>query len=171
MRKTILMTTKTKTTMKMTLFRAPVDVGVGPRSQKQRRRSGEISSSEIDKVTCILRASLVIDHCCSAALKCRQRKKAWLNQLQANVEFLKNENERLVAALAASRDEVARLSTLVGGAAVGSGLVNGGVSGMAVAGAQPVSMNMALGKSSNAAPVGQSQASSGTAAGRTAYGY
>ncbi|KAI5124772.1 hypothetical protein M0805_005406 [Coniferiporia weirii] len=54
-----------------------------------------------------------------AALKCRQRKKAWLAQLQAKVEFLQNENERLTSALVSSREEISRLSQLVGGAGVG----------------------------------------------------
>lgn len=55
----------------------------------------------------------------TAALKCRQRKKQWLTQLQAKVEFLSNENERLSAALVASRDEISRLNALVGAGAVG----------------------------------------------------
>ncbi|KAL5527543.1 hypothetical protein ACEPAG_6344 [Sanghuangporus baumii] len=60
-----------------------------------------------------------------AALKCRQRKKQWLAQLQAKNEYLQNENERLTAALVASREEISRLSQLVGGAGVGlsSGVV------------------------------------------------
>lgn len=48
-----------------------------------------------------------------AALKCRQRKKKWLQDLQAKVEFLTTENERLTNALIASREEIARLSQLV----------------------------------------------------------
>jgi len=48
-----------------------------------------------------------------AALKCRQRKKAWLQALQAKVEFLTSENERLSNALVTSREEVARLSQAV----------------------------------------------------------
>jgi len=71
----------------------------------------------------------------TAALKCRQRKKAWLAQLQAKVEFLSNENERLTSALVSSREEISRLSALVGGA----GVVGPGV------GVQPVSMNVSLG--------------------------
>ena len=50
----------------------------------------------------------------SAALKCRQRKKAWLAQLQAKVEFLQNENERLSQALISAREEITRLSALAG---------------------------------------------------------
>lgn len=48
-----------------------------------------------------------------AALKCRQRKKAWLAQLQAKVEFLSTENERLNAALLKSSEEINRLTALV----------------------------------------------------------
>ncbi|OBZ71760.1 hypothetical protein A0H81_08173 [Grifola frondosa] len=58
-----------------------------------------------------------------AALKCRQRKKAWLAQLQAKVEYLQNENERLTSALVASREEISRLSSLVGAASVGPAVV------------------------------------------------
>ncbi|EJT97614.1 hypothetical protein DACRYDRAFT_24992 [Dacryopinax primogenitus] len=45
-----------------------------------------------------------------AALKCRQRKKAWLQQLQQKVEFLTAENERLHASLGGAREEVQRLT-------------------------------------------------------------
>ena len=55
-----------------------------------------------------------------AALKCRQRKKAWLAQLQAKVEYLTNENERLTSALVTAREEISRLSSLVGGVGVSS---------------------------------------------------
>ncbi len=54
----------------------------------------------------------------TAALKCRQRKKAWLAQLQAKVEYLSNENERLTQALVSSREEITRLSALVGASGV-----------------------------------------------------
>ncbi|KZO93258.1 hypothetical protein CALVIDRAFT_540239 [Calocera viscosa TUFC12733] len=45
-----------------------------------------------------------------AALKCRQRKKAWLQQLQQKVEYLTAENERLQASLGGAREEVQRLT-------------------------------------------------------------
>ncbi|KAG6849632.1 hypothetical protein H0H93_006755 [Arthromyces matolae] len=63
-----------------------------------------------------------------AALKCRQRKKAWLAQLQARNEQLTSENERLTSALVASREEISRLSALVGGAGIvgGPGVVGVG---------------------------------------------
>jgi len=83
-----------------------------------------------------------------AALKCRQRKKAWLAKLQAEVEFLKNENERLTSALVSSRDEISRLNALLGAGTAGGGVGGtaavgmGGVGG--VAQAQPVSVSVSL---------------------------
>jgi ATF/CREB family transcription factor len=88
-----------------------------------------------------------------AALKCRQRKKAWLAQLQAKVEFLENENERLTSALVTSREEISRLSAIVGASGVSStvGLssVPGGAgTGVPSAGGQngaaPISVNVSL---------------------------
>lgn len=49
----------------------------------------------------------------TAALKCRQRKKAWLNQLQAKVEYLSTENERLQNTTVTMREEISRLSAVV----------------------------------------------------------
>lgn len=60
-----------------------------------------------------------------AALKCRQRKKAWLASLQAKVEFLSQENERLTSALVSSREEISRLSALVGSAGLGAAAAAG----------------------------------------------
>ena len=48
-----------------------------------------------------------------AALKCRQRKKAWLNELQAKVEQLQVENERLQQTIGGLHDEVGRLSSIL----------------------------------------------------------
>jgi len=76
-----------------------------------------------------------------AALKCRQRKKQWLQSLQAKVEFLQTENEQLKTALVASRDEISRLSQLAGTAAGSMG-----------PGAQPISMNVSLSSKSGPAP-------------------
>ena len=41
-----------------------------------------------------------------AALKCRQRKKAWLASLQAKVEYLQSDNDNLQGTVAALRNEV-----------------------------------------------------------------
>lgn len=108
----------------------------------------------------------------TAALKCRQRKKAWLAQLQAKVEYLTDENERLSSALISAREEISRLSAVVGGGAnvVGSipmGVNVNGVNGVGVSGpgAQPVSMNVSLSNKSGSLPVAP------TAGGRSGSGY
>lgn len=49
----------------------------------------------------------------AAALKCRQRKKAWLTQLQTKVDGLTEENERLKAMLTSITDEAQKLSAVL----------------------------------------------------------
>jgi ATF/CREB family transcription factor len=58
-----------------------------------------------DPVYCVLAA---------AALKCRQRKKQWLTQLQAKVEYLTADNETLQSTVGHLRDEVSKLRTILG---------------------------------------------------------
>ncbi|KAG2233318.1 hypothetical protein BDF21DRAFT_368756 [Thamnidium elegans] len=48
-----------------------------------------------------------------AALKCRQRKKQWLNNLQAKVEFLSSDNERLQVQSDSLKEEIVNLKTLL----------------------------------------------------------
>ncbi|CAO3616579.1 unnamed protein product [Mucor hiemalis] len=48
-----------------------------------------------------------------AALKCRQRKKQWLNNLQAKVEFLSSDNERLQLQSESLKEEIVNLKTLL----------------------------------------------------------
>ncbi|KAF9571597.1 hypothetical protein BGW38_008601, partial [Lunasporangiospora selenospora] len=48
-----------------------------------------------------------------AALKCRQRKKQWLTNLQAKVEYLTADNEHLQGQVAVYRDEVIHLKALL----------------------------------------------------------
>ena len=48
-----------------------------------------------------------------AALKCRQRKKQWLANLQAKVEIFTSENDSLTAQVASLREEVVGLKTLL----------------------------------------------------------
>ncbi|KAI8393934.1 uncharacterized protein BYT42DRAFT_542121 [Radiomyces spectabilis] len=48
-----------------------------------------------------------------AALKCRQRKKQWLNDLQVKVDYLTNDNERLQMQATALREEIMNLKTLL----------------------------------------------------------
>ncbi|KAK9468324.1 Aft1 HRA domain-containing protein, partial [Lipomyces arxii] len=48
-----------------------------------------------------------------AALKCRQRKKQWLNNLQAKVEYYGNENEALNAQIVSLREQVVNLKAML----------------------------------------------------------
>ncbi|KAI0012599.1 Aft1 HRA domain-containing protein [Xylariaceae sp. FL0662B] len=48
-----------------------------------------------------------------AALKCRQRKKQWLANLQNKVEMFSNENDQLTAQISQLREEVVNLKTLL----------------------------------------------------------
>ncbi|CAG8505604.1 7507_t:CDS:2 [Paraglomus occultum] len=48
-----------------------------------------------------------------SALKCRQRKKQWLANLQAKVEYLTNENEQLQSQATSLREEILNLKTLL----------------------------------------------------------
>lgn len=48
-----------------------------------------------------------------AALKCRQRKKQWLANLQTKVEMFSTENESLTAQIGQLREEVVNLKTLL----------------------------------------------------------
>src|SRR5688500_4393033 len=48
-----------------------------------------------------------------AALKCRQRKKQWLANLQAKVEYLTNDNETLQNQAQSLREEILNLKTLL----------------------------------------------------------
>ncbi|GAA5801106.1 hypothetical protein HPULCUR_006548 [Helicostylum pulchrum] len=48
-----------------------------------------------------------------AALKCRQRKKQWLTNLQARVEYLANDNDQLQMETDALRKEILDLKTIL----------------------------------------------------------
>ena len=48
-----------------------------------------------------------------AALKCRQRKKQWLQNLQQKVEIFTTENDSLTAQVHALREEIVGLKTLL----------------------------------------------------------
>jgi len=82
-----------------------------------------------------------------AALKCRQRKKAWLAQLQAKNEYLTQENQRLQEALVSTREELARLSA-------GAPLIPIGVPTNPPPNVHPVSVNVSLPTSGAKAVVG-----------------
>ena len=48
-----------------------------------------------------------------AALKCRQRKKQWLANLQAKVEIFSSENDNLSAQVATLREEIMNLKSIL----------------------------------------------------------
>lgn len=48
-----------------------------------------------------------------AALKCRQRKKQWLQNLQAKVEFYGHENDQLTSQVTGLREEIVNLKTML----------------------------------------------------------
>lgn len=48
-----------------------------------------------------------------AALKCRQRKKQWLANLQAKVELFSNENDNLSAQVAQLREEIVNMKQIL----------------------------------------------------------
>lgn len=48
-----------------------------------------------------------------AALKCRQRKKQWLANLQAKVEIFSSENDALSAQVTQLREEIVNLKTIL----------------------------------------------------------
>lgn len=48
-----------------------------------------------------------------AALKCRQRKKQWLANLQSKVEMFSSENDQLSSQISALREEVVALKTML----------------------------------------------------------
>jgi hypothetical protein len=80
-----------------------------------------ISWKEIELVSCsslvsiITMATVTNVHIINvtAALKCRQRKKQWLNNLQAKVEFLTSDNERLQIQSESLKEEIINLKTLL----------------------------------------------------------
>lgn len=55
----------------------------------------------------------MLTDCSVAALKCRQRKKQWLANLQAKVELFSTENDALSAQVTQLREEVVNLKTLL----------------------------------------------------------
>lgn len=75
----------------------------------ERNRQG----SEIGKKKYMIKISCKVFTMSVAALKCRQRKKQWLNDLQAKADFLTADNEQLQMHICALRDEVMHLRSLL----------------------------------------------------------
>ncbi|KAI9454206.1 hypothetical protein F5148DRAFT_1378310 [Russula earlei] len=78
-----------------------------------------------------------------AALKCRQRKKAWLAQLQEKNGYLIQENQRLQETLVSTREEWARLTAE-------APLIPVGVVPNPPPNAHPVSVNVSLSATASA---------------------
>ena len=83
-----------------------------PETEEEKRKNFLERNRQGEYLKGFIKTSILI-HFPTAALKCRQRKKAWLTALQQKVEFLTSENERLTGALVTSREEIARLSQAV----------------------------------------------------------
>ncbi|KAI1315816.1 hypothetical protein EDD11_000311 [Mortierella claussenii] len=80
--------------------------GGGERSSKKRSASDDKMDEEEKRKNFLERNR-------QAALKCRQRKKQWLSNLQAKVEYLTTDNEHLQTQTASLRDEIIHLKALL----------------------------------------------------------
>lgn len=60
-----------------------------------------------------IKICLLIFHTSIAALKCRQRKKQWLTNLQTKVEIFDTENDALTVQITRLREEALNLKTLL----------------------------------------------------------
>ncbi|KAG2190918.1 hypothetical protein INT46_005711 [Mucor plumbeus] len=81
------------------------------KSRKQKASSVSLSSKEDDDEESKRKHFLERNR--QAALKCRQRKKQWLANLQHRVEFLSTDNEQLQSQATMLREEVINLKTLL----------------------------------------------------------
>jgi ATF/CREB family transcription factor len=108
-----------------------------PETEEEKRRNFLERNRQGMCTEALLHSSSLLTYFDSAALKCRQRKKAWLAQLQAKNEYLTQENQRLQEALVNTREELARLTA-------GAPLLPVGVTANAPPNAHPVSVNVSL---------------------------
>ncbi|KAI8640618.1 hypothetical protein BD408DRAFT_347639 [Parasitella parasitica] len=79
------------------------------RNATQNRKRKMVSSDDTDEE----KRKHFLERNRQAALKCRQRKKQWLTNLQERVEFLANDNEQLQLQANVLRDEVINLRSLL----------------------------------------------------------
>ncbi|KAI8362056.1 hypothetical protein B0O80DRAFT_421641 [Mortierella sp. GBAus27b] len=82
-------------------------------SSSSNEKSGKKRPASEDKMDEEEKRKNFLERNRQAALKCRQRKKQWLSNLQAKVELLTADNEQLVAHTAALKDEVIHLKALL----------------------------------------------------------
>lgn len=78
-----------------------------PTSKRIRSRSSKKNDEDDDKRKSFLERNRI------AALKCRQRKKQWLSDLQTKVEYLATDNERLQLQSESLKEEIVNLKTLL----------------------------------------------------------
>jgi len=99
-----------------------IKVGEGGRriTGKRRRKRERTSSNEIDKVSFFTSLNSALSDVYSnsirtlvAALKCRQRKKAWLQSLQTKVELLTTDNDTLQTTVNNLTEEVNSLRAIL----------------------------------------------------------
>ncbi|KAI9258540.1 hypothetical protein BY458DRAFT_517845 [Sporodiniella umbellata] len=76
------------------------------RPKRQRKRAPKIFQNEEDRRDFLERNRL-------AALKCRQRKKQWLSNLQDRMDFLTQDNEQLEVETNQMKQEIAQLKQLL----------------------------------------------------------
>ncbi|KAH8553184.1 hypothetical protein BGW37DRAFT_488762 [Umbelopsis sp. PMI_123] len=79
--------------------------GLGPTNKRPKSVSSEQDEDE--------KRRNFLERNRQAALKCRQRKKAWLSDLQGKVETLSQENEQLALQANSFRDEIIHLKSLL----------------------------------------------------------
>ncbi|KAF8960958.1 hypothetical protein BGZ46_001465, partial [Entomortierella lignicola] len=89
------------------------DSGISKQSSNSADKSNRKRSASDDKMDEEEKRKNFLERNRQAALKCRQRKKQWLSNLQAKVEYLTTDNEHLQTQTAALRDEIIHLKALL----------------------------------------------------------
>ncbi|KAI3000193.1 transcriptional regulator family: bZIP [Aspergillus niger] len=88
----------------------PSDVGDSEDDEDDMKRK---NSTDTKKMTDEEKRKNFLERNRVAALKCRQRKKQWLANLQAKVELFTSENDALTATVTQLREEIVNLKTLL----------------------------------------------------------
>ncbi|PLB52876.1 transcriptional activator [Aspergillus steynii IBT 23096] len=88
----------------------PSDIGDSDDDDDEQRKKGQGDSK---KMTDEEKRKNFLERNRVAALKCRQRKKQWLANLQAKVELFTSENDALTATVTQLREEIVNLKTLL----------------------------------------------------------
>ncbi|KAI8604797.1 hypothetical protein EDD21DRAFT_190614 [Dissophora ornata] len=89
------------------------DSEMSRQSSNSNEKSNKKRSASDDKMDEEEKRKNFLERNRQAALKCRQRKKQWLSNLQAKVEYLTTDNEHLQTQTASLRDEIIHLKALL----------------------------------------------------------